>query len=90
MFATDGLDLTSLVVWATASTPLIGPVLDDVVVGIDEDANLIWAVETRLRGRDVASDAGAPHEPPADLDTAGQPASRIARQPTCRRTGTRT
>jgi hypothetical protein len=73
MFATDGLDTTSLVVWATASTPLVGPVLDDVVLGIDEDANLVWAVEARLRGRDVGTDANPPQDTPAHLDASGRP-----------------
>jgi hypothetical protein len=82
MFATEGLDPTSLVVWATTGTPLTGPVLDEVVVGVDEDANLVWAVETRLRGRDAASPAEA-DPPPADLDTAARrgyayhPATRV-------------
>lgn len=53
LFATDGLDPRSLVVWATATTPLVGPVLDEVVIGIDEDANTVWAVERVLRGRAV-------------------------------------
>jgi len=29
-------------------------VLDDVVVGIDEDANLLWAVERRAEARELA------------------------------------
>jgi hypothetical protein len=45
LFTTEGLDGRSLVVWATARTPLVGPVLDEVVIGIDEDANSVWAVE---------------------------------------------
>jgi hypothetical protein len=73
MFATEGLDLSSLVVWAKASTPLVGPVMDDVVLGVDEDANLVWAVERRLQGRDVATDDDPPPEPPADLDASGRP-----------------
>ncbi|MGH2713128.1 MAG: hypothetical protein ACRDM7_04445, partial [Thermoleophilaceae bacterium] len=73
MFAAEGLDPRSLVVWATASTPLVGPVLDDVVLGIDEDANLMWAVERRLQGRDVPTDEDPPPEPPADLDASGRP-----------------
>lgn len=73
LFATEGLDASSLVVWATASTPLVGPVLDDVVIGIDEDANLVWAVEARLGGRDVPTEDPVARRPPADLDTSGRP-----------------
>jgi hypothetical protein len=72
MYATAGLDRRSLVVWAAAATPLAGPVLDEVVIGIDEDANLVWAVEQRLRGRGVPTDADAPPEPPARIDASGR------------------
>ena len=40
MYTTGGLGSRSLVVWAAAATPLAGPVLDEVVIGIDEDADL--------------------------------------------------
>lgn len=73
MFATHGLDRRSLIVWATAATPLVGPVLDEVVIGIDEDANLVWAIEQRLRGRAVATEDNPPPEPPAHLDVSGRP-----------------
>jgi hypothetical protein len=73
MFGVDGLDARSLVVWATAATPLVGPILDEVVVGIDEDANLVWAVEQRLRGRTVLGSGDPPPEPPAHLDVASRP-----------------
>ena len=72
MFATDGLDRRSLVLWATAAAPLAGPLLDEVIIGIDEDANLVWAVEQRLRGRDVPTEADPPPEPPAQLNTSGR------------------
>jgi hypothetical protein len=38
-------DPSSIVVWATARTPLTGPILDDVVIGMDEDANLVHQLE---------------------------------------------
>ena len=50
LFRTRGLDRSSLVVWPTASTPLSGPALDDVILGVDEDANVMWAVELRADG----------------------------------------
>ncbi|MFF0945489.1 hypothetical protein ACFYE2_14860 [Kocuria sp. CPCC 205300] len=72
MFATDGLERNALVVWATAATPLVGPVLDEVVIGIDEDANLVWAVEQRLRGRSVLGDDNPAPVPPSVLDASGR------------------
>lgn len=54
MFRVAGLDPSSLVVWPTAVTPLRSPVADEVVVGVDEDANMLWAVERRADGRELA------------------------------------
>ncbi|WP_049561973.1 hypothetical protein [Nonomuraea sp. SBT364] len=54
LFRTAGLDRSSLVVWPTATTPLTGPVLDDVLLGVDEDANVLWAAELRANGSDRA------------------------------------
>ncbi|MCG5219248.1 hypothetical protein [Streptosporangium sp. KLBMP 9127] len=72
LFATEGLDSRSLIVWATAATPLTGPVLDEVAIGTDEDANLLWAVEQRLRGRSVSGEGDAIPDPPAHIDAAGR------------------
>jgi hypothetical protein len=68
LFTTHGLDRRSMVVWATTATPLVGPILDEVVIGIDEDANLVWAVEQVIGGRTVPT--------PAQPTTA--PAQRVA------------
>ena len=51
LFRTAGLDDSSLLV-LPASQPLTGPVLDDIAFGVDEDANLMWAVELRVDGVD--------------------------------------
>lgn len=59
LFRTAGLDRRALVVWPTAATPLTGPALDEVVLGVDEDANLLWAVEQRADGTALAPDAEA-------------------------------
>jgi peptidoglycan hydrolase-like protein with peptidoglycan-binding domain len=40
----------TLVVWPCAATPLGGPALEEVVLGVNEDANLLWAVEQRVNG----------------------------------------
>lgn len=55
LFRTRGLARSSLVLWPTAATPMTGPVLDDIAFGVDEDANLMWAVEERVEGRGLGS-----------------------------------
>jgi hypothetical protein len=54
LFHTTGLPAGALVLWATVMTPLQGAVLERVLVGTDEDANLLWAVEQRLQGHELA------------------------------------
>jgi hypothetical protein len=46
----SGLAKTSLLVWPTVTTPLTGAAIEDVVLGVDEDSNLLWAVEGRVGG----------------------------------------
>jgi hypothetical protein len=43
------------VVWSTARTPLAGPILDEVGFGIDEDANLVWAVDQIVADQTLAT-----------------------------------
>ncbi len=57
LFRTAGFDRSSLVVWPTATTPLTGAAIDDVLLGVDEDANFLWAVELRANGLDLALSA---------------------------------
>lgn len=52
LFRTEALADSSLVVWPVA-LPVTGPVLDDIAFGVDEDANLMWAVEMRVDGREL-------------------------------------
>jgi hypothetical protein len=69
LFHVAGLQAGALVVWPTVTTPLTGDSLEDVILGIDEDANLLFAVERRLDGRDVATPSStddAAGGPPAD------------------------
>ncbi|HEY5784573.1 MAG TPA: hypothetical protein VIT65_07345, partial [Microlunatus sp.] len=63
LFHVRGLDPTSLMVWPTVAVPLTGSVVDDVMVGVDEDANLLWAVERRAAGRELVPPP--PTTPPA-------------------------
>lgn len=64
LFAVSGLGRDSLVLWPTVATPLSGPVLDEVVVGVDEDANLAWGVEQRVNGIEVPTPARPLESPP--------------------------
>ena len=50
------------------------PIIDDVVVGIDEDANLLWAVEVRAAGRELAP-------VPSTASPAAAPALVLASKP---------
>jgi len=57
LFHTRGLDVSALVVWPVASAPHQGPLLDEVLIGIDEDANAAWAVELWADGRQLLGSA---------------------------------
>lgn len=74
LFQVTGLDKTSLLLWATATNPLTGPVLEEVALGVDEDANVLWAVEKRVGGNGLPSPAR-----PA-LPDEGQPVASSARK----------
>lgn len=88
LFDVTGLPVSSLVVWPTVATPLSGTVLDEVIVGVDEDANLLWAIERRAGARELAAAPAAPVDPgpsPAGTIDAGtrksytyQPSSSVA------------
>ncbi len=56
LFHTAGLDPSALVVWPVATAPQQGPALDEVLLGVDEDANAAWAVELRADGRPLLDD----------------------------------
>jgi hypothetical protein len=58
LFHTAGLAESELLVWPVAVAPNTGQVLDDVLIGVDEDANLAWAVELRADGLPLLPDAG--------------------------------
>ena len=51
MFQVTGLTARELAVWPTAAAALVGEAIDEVTLGVDEDANLVWAVEERLHGK---------------------------------------
>lgn len=73
LFATTGLDPASIVIWATARTPLAGPILDQVAIGIDEDANLAWAVEQIVAGQTLPTPDPSPQPSAVQADPDVQP-----------------
>src|SRR5262249_33208632 len=57
LFHSAGLAESQLLVWPVAIGTLAGPVLDEILIGVDEDANLAWAVELRADGLQLLRDA---------------------------------
>ncbi len=55
----------ALALWPVAATPVTGEALEQVALGVDEDANLLWAVEERADGRILASLENEPAPSPA-------------------------
>ncbi|MBD3756783.1 MAG: hypothetical protein IE924_01580 [Microbacterium sp.] len=58
LFHTRGLDAHDLVLWHLAEMPLTSDPIERVQFGIDEAANVLWAVEVRIDHRDAAFVAG--------------------------------
>ena len=56
LFHSTGLAESQLLVWPVAIAPHSGPVLDEILIGVDEDANLAWAVELRADGIQLLRD----------------------------------
>ncbi len=57
LFHSKGLSESQLLIWPVAVAPHVGPVLDEILIGVDEDANLAWAVELRADGMQLLKDA---------------------------------
>jgi hypothetical protein len=55
LFRCRGMEPGGLVLWNVAELPLEGPLLERVQFGIDDAANLLWAVERVIDGREFAS-----------------------------------
>lgn len=78
LFQVAGLPEGALLLWQVAELPLEGPVVERVLLGKDEQANLVWAVERVLGGRDV--EARLP-QPGAEVPSAGVAPAGDARRP---------
>lgn len=63
IYSVNGLDPSSLLLWPTVATPLTGDAVEDVTLGVDEDANVLWAVERRIDGIEVPTSADVPVQP---------------------------
>ncbi len=72
MFRVAGLGPRQLPIWPVAAAPLVGDPVEEVLIGIDEDANLVWAVEERLAGR-VTDRLRPEPTPPRVLDEDAHP-----------------
>jgi hypothetical protein len=72
LFHVSGRPTNELLMWPTVPNPLSGvTALDDVLLGVDEDANVLWAIEQRVDGVELVE----PDEPvpiPQDPTPTGQ------------------
>lgn len=75
MFRVEGMTAHQLVAWPTA-TALGGEPIDELVIGVDEDANLVWAVEERLGGR--VTDRQHPLPEPVEVRDESEPRAAAA------------
>jgi hypothetical protein len=57
LFHTAGLPESQLLVWPVAIGSHASAALDEILIGVDEDTNLAWAVELRADGLQVLRDA---------------------------------
>ena len=70
LFHVSGRRASELLIWPTVANPLTGTsALDEVLLGLDEDANLLWAIERRVDGIELV----APDEPAAPAATEAPP-----------------
>jgi hypothetical protein len=61
LFHVSGRRPGELLLWPTVANPLTAATaLDEVLLGVDEDANLLWAIERRVDGIELVE----PEEPP--------------------------
>ena len=72
LFHVSGRRPSELLIWPTVANPLTGTsALDEVLLGVDEDANVLWAIERRVDG-DRACRAGRARDPAPAVAPPGQ------------------
>lgn len=68
LYRISGRRPNELLVWPTVANPLTaGTPLDDVQFGVDEDANVLWAIERRADGIELVEPDEPGEPPPATL-----------------------
>ena len=75
LFRVEGCDLDELLLWQTAPMVLEGDVVERVQLGLDEQTNVIWAVERRLDAREIAQ----PPPRPPDNTLVPPPPSKLGK-----------
>jgi hypothetical protein len=66
LYQVSGRRPNELLVWPTVANPLTGTTaLDDVQLGVDEDANVLWAIERRVDGIELVEPDEPGEAPPA-------------------------
>ena len=74
LFRVSGRSTAELLIWPTVATPLTAPTaLDDVLLGIDEDANILWAIEQRVDGAELVE----PDEPESEEPVRHRPSQVV-------------
>lgn len=74
LFHVSGRRANELLLWPTVAHPVTAAVgLDVVDIGVDEDANVLWAVEKRVNGSEVVEP-----DPPQPAPTETPPAGQVA------------
>lgn len=73
LFQVNGLNANDLVLWHVAELPLESIPVERVQFGLDEESNLLWAVERTLDGREVESRKTDPPDPANQKFNAGAP-----------------
>lgn len=69
LFRTSGFTTSSLVVWLRAMSPIEGQPVEEVLLGLDEYSNVLWAVECRVDGQEVSGSVTSDPE-----ERSGEPA----------------
>ena len=60
LFACDGLAQHSIVLWPIAESPLESAPIERVQFGVDEQSNVLWALERTINSREVQRGPGKP------------------------------
>lgn len=72
LFHVSGRPASELLIWPTVANPLSATTaLDEVLLGVDEDANVLWAIERRVDGVEL-TESDPLVVPPSPVPPAGQ------------------